>query len=631
MIKKPLQLLLVWWPLLVDLVVVVDGFQGTGRLLLTTTSVSRTFTATRRRRRRHAHQHVAALLAASPTPENGHYQQVKDDDDDTDEESLMIVSTPVVRPLSQDGRSKLEAYILLQAALIGLSGGAAVALFKEGIEATRHVLYGLDFAYVCLPLIPAAGGLVVGMLASLGSFPPGLSGSIREVDKDARRAVSGSILKAPAHPFGFLRKSAASIVTLGSGSSLGPEGPSVEVGMSCSRIIMKAFPPLEYLQQPSSSPRIRNADEAEMVQRGRLLLSCGAAAGVSAGFNAPIAGVFFCLEIVESALAQVELSQHELNPRQKGPLSITAILVASVAAALACRAISGEEMVLTLSKDFAFSTPLMELPLYMLLGATCGIVAVVFSFLAKVSKSWFEGNVGPPNVRQTMQGIPYVFRPALGGLICGVLGLVYPQILFFGYETLNALLHSLLEDSFGFILSLLVVKMVATALAAGSGLVGGTFAPSLFLGAMTGTAFYQVAAPILLLLLSSSSDGGAAGWEMADSPVYAMVGAASVLAALFRAPLTASLLLFELVRDYNVILPIMASAGLASVVADWIETTVEQEQVEELRRDRDAVSWGDLADDSVIVAATKAQVTDAQEIAVAVVAKADATAVSSSE
>ena len=632
MIKKPWQLLLVWWPLLVDLFVVVDGFQGTGRLLLTTTSVSRTFTPTcrhrRRRRRRHANQHVAAL-ASSPSSDNDHYQQVKEDD--RGEESLMIVSTPVVRPLSQDGRSKLEAYILLQAALIGLTGGAAVALFTEGIEATRHVLYGLDFAYVFLPLIPAAGGLVVGMLASFGSFPPGLSGSIREVDNDARRAVSGSILKAPAHPFGFLRKTAASIITLGSGSSLGPEGPSVEVGMSCGRIIMKAFPPLEYLQQPMSSPRIRNADEAELVQRGRLLLSCGAAAGVSAGFNAPIAGVFFCLEIVESALAQVELSQQELNPRQKGPLSITAILVASVAAALACRAISGEEMVLTLSKDFAFSTPLMELPLYMLLGATCGVVAVVFSCLAKVSKSWFEGNVGPPNVRQTMQGIPYVFRPALGGLICGVLGLVYPQILFFGYETLNALLHSLLEDSFGFILSLLVVKMVATALAAGSGLVGGTFAPSLFLGAMTGTAFYQVAAPISLLLLTSNSDGGAAGWEMAGGPVYAMVGAASVLAALFRAPLTASLLLFELVRDYNVILPIMASAGLASVVADWIETTVEQEQVEELRRDRDAVSWGDLADASVSVAVTKEQVTDAQEVAVAVVAGADVTAASSSE
>ena len=514
---------------------------------------------------------------------NGQVVVVDDQNDNDNDGEKLMVTTPFVR-LYND-RSKLEAYMLLQAVIIGMTGGAAVALFKECIEATRHFLYGIDFVYLFLPFIPAFGGLLVGLLTLPGSFPPGLKGSIREVDKDARRIVSGA-LKPPAHPFGFVRKTAASVATLGSGSSLGPEGPSVEVGLSMSRFIMNIFPPIEYLFSKNSGTRLANADEAELIQRGRLLLSCGAAAGVSAGFNAPIAGVFFALEIVEGALAEVEQADRALNPRKKGPLGITALLVSSVLSALVCQSILGDEMVLTVS-DLAVTTPLNELPFYMLLGTTCGIVAVLFSGLAKASKSFFEGNLGPESVQVAVRQIPHFYRPAIGGLLCGVIGLAYPQILFFGYETLNALLNSLLEDSFGLIVTLLVVKMVATALAAGSGLVGGTFAPSLFLGAMTGTAFHQVIETTL------------PGNQIAESPAYAIVGAASVLAALFRAPLTASLLLFELVRDYDVILPLMVSAGLGSVVADLIENTVEQEQVQELRRDRDAVSWGDLADKQI--------------------------------
>ena len=385
-------------------------------------------------------------------------------------------------------------------------------------------------------------------------------------------------------PSCHLRKTAASVATLGTGSSLGPEGPSVEVGMTMSRLIMNAFPPIEYLLEKPGE-RLRNANEAEMIQRGRLLLSCGAAAGVSAGFNAPIAGVFFALEIVEGAFAEVERTDHTLNPK-RSPLSITALLVASVLSALVFRYFLGNEMVLTVS-TYDLKTPLNELPLYMILGTTCGVISFLFSGLAKISKSLFDGNVGPDFVQAAFKKLPHLSKPAIGGLLCGLMAIPFPQILFFGYETLNALLHSLLDDSFGFILSLLMVKMVATALAAGSGLVGGTFAPSLFLGAMTGAAFHQVAANVLPMTYLN---------EIADGPAYAIVGSASVLAALFRAPLTASLLLFELTKDYDVILPLMVSAGIGSVVADIIENTVEKEEVEELRRDRDSVSWGDLAD-----------------------------------
>jgi H+/Cl- antiporter ClcA len=191
--------------------------------------------------------------------------------------------------------------------------------------------------------------------------------------------------------------------------------------------------------------------------------------------------------------------------------------------------------------------------------------------------------------------MPKYTKPVVGGLLCGLIGLVFPQTLFFGYETLNPLLGNT-SLSTTVLVSLLGAKIVSTAIAAGSGLVGGTFAPSLFLGAMVGASFHNF---LDFLLQFSASHGGSVGasmMQLADVPAYAMVGAACLLASLFRAPLTATLLLFELTRDYNVILPLMASAGIGSLVADIIEAKVEQERVLQLRRDRDTVSFGNLSD-----------------------------------
>jgi len=183
-------------------------------------------------------------------------------------------------------------------------------------------------------------------------------------------------------------------------------------------------------------------------------------------------------------------------------------------------------------------------------------------------------------------------------------------------ETLNSLLKNNTLP-FYLILTLMGVKTVMTAVSAGSGLVGGTFAPSLFLGAMVGAAFHESATFVLSTLLTFSGSLAAASpssaaemanaaahlgssIHIADMPAYAMVGAASVLAALFRAPLTASLLLFEVTREYDVILPLMASAGVASIMADILEDRLERRD-EMQRRDQDPVSWGDLADESEIL------------------------------
>jgi H+/Cl- antiporter ClcA len=478
----------------------------------------------------------------------------------------------------EERRFKTEIYVLTQAAFIGILSGLSVGIFKLSIDAVRRFTYGsvLAGSPFLLPLIPALGGVAVGLLSLMGVFPPGLRGTVQAVDTQA---------ESPGQGLGgleFLRKAVAAVCTLGTGCSLGPEGPSVEVGMSMSRIFIKEFP----LEGQSDS-----VEKNKM--RSRLLLACGAAAGMSAGFNAPIAGVFFALEIVQGAFAGLAKSEETIATATSG--NISAILLASVLSALTSKALLGDHLVFELH-EYTLRTPLLELPLYLLLGAVSGLVAFAFSQAASISRNVFEGQTGPEPLRRFAEKLPGPVKPVIGGLICGLVGLAFPQILFFGYETLNGLLANSSSPTV-LLLSLLFVKIFTTAISAGSGLVGGTFAPSLFMGGMVGASFHNIISWLFHLACGSDAlqvmAGGPIILALADVPAYAMVGAASVLAALYRAPLTASLLLFELTRDYDVILPLMASAGVGSLVSDLVEHKFER-----LTRDKDAVSWGDLADKS---------------------------------
>jgi len=476
-------------------------------------------------------------------------------------------------------------YDLFQAAIVGIMVGISVGLFKLSIEALREIFYQQPILAnhpFLLALIPAFGGVSVGVLLLLGSFPPGLRGTVKEVDQEAKGSVKdlASLVRVQ---LSSIRKAIAAVFTLGTGCSLGPEGPCVEIGMSVARAAMDIKP-----------HRV-----SKRMTWNRLLLSSGAAAGVAAGFNAPIAGVFFALEIMQNAYVSVseDSAEEDANIMLSASATVTPILLASVLSALIARTLLGNHLVLSLT-EYSLKTPLIELPLYLLLGTISGCIAFFFSQLAKASQAFFDGDIGPDQLRASMRSIPAQAKPFIGGLLCGVVGLVFPQILFFGYETLNSLLaNNSLPTSL--LLSLLFVKMTMTAISAGSGLVGGTFAPSLFFGAMTGASFHNIVSD---LLVEAMKLFGGVGFltglpvlELADVPAYAMVGAASVLAALFRAPLTASLLLFELTRDYDVILPLMASAGVGSIVGDILEGKVERLE-ERRRRDQDSVSWGDLAD-----------------------------------
>jgi len=548
-------------------------------------------------------------------------------------------------------------YILFTAILIGLLTGTNIAVFKTAVEFVRGALYGdgikLPLFSLALPAqwqsglegmlttstswklsesvpmsaIPAAGGLVVGALLRFGGdMPPGLRDTVKEVDLDSIRSSNAtpptelvSCMKDIQPPSErndlprFFRKALAATATLGTGNSLGPEGPSVEAGMSLSRLLMNN----DASKLPWVFGMLEDDDMSEVervnrkMSRDRLLLACGAAAGVSAGFNAPLSGVFFALEIVQNALVSVDLPvgkeredadfDGDDNARMKSAnvggealalqqINISAILLASVVSALTIQLLLGNELALRLG-SFDFNNPLLELPLYLILGAMSGITAAIFSGVAQFLKNVFDGEKGSPLVRETFQSIPKYAKPLIGSLVCGVVGVYIPQVLFFGYETLNSLfLNNNIPTEYLFLL--LVAKLLTTAISASSGLVGGTFAPSLFLGGVLGAGFHNIISDSLQSVSHAYPELSAYPIFQGISglPAFAMVGAASVLAALFRAPLTASLLLFECTRNYDVILPLMASAGVASLTGDVVEKWLDEEA-----REKDPVSWGDLA------------------------------------
>ncbi len=412
----------------------------------------------------------------------------------------------------------------------------------------------------------------------------------------------------------FSRKALAATATLGTGNSLGPEGPSVEAGMSISRLLMNN----EFFSQLTTFfGTLEDSDMSEVqrvnrkLSRDRLLLACGAAAGVSAGFNAPLSGVFFALEVVQSAYRPIEIpnssekNKANFDDDDRVPvatiggealasqqINISAILLASVVSALTIQLLLGNKLALKLGA-FDFNNPLGELPLYIVLGVMAGVTAATFSGVAQFLKNLFDGKEGPAFVQDTFQSIPKYAKPLIGSVVCGIVAIYVPEVLFFGYETLNSLF--LISGGYiptGYLLIMLVAKLITTASSASSGLVGGTFAPSLFLGGVLGAGFHNVITDSLqsILLAYPQFSAYPVFSGVSGLPVFAMVGAASVLAALFRAPLTASLLLFECTGNYDVILPLMASAGVASLTGDIVEKWLDEEQ-----RESDNVSWGDLA------------------------------------
>ena len=395
------------------------------------------------------------------------------------------------------------------ACAVGVITGSGAIVFAELINLVQWLAIGsTDLPLYVLPhlpwyrilFVPALGGLLVAPLVFLVSREAQGHG-VPEVMESV--ALKGG--KIP--PRVALVKSLASALTIGTGGSVGREGPVVHIGASLGSALGQV------LRLPTS--------------RLPTLVGCGVAGGIAAVFNAPIAGAFFALEVIMGNFAMPAF----------GP-----VMLSSVLATVVSRAHFGDHPAFLVPKYTLVSV--WELPLYLLLGIACGLGGLVFLFVLDTLEEWFA-NLPVPNL----------LKPALGGLILGGIILFVPNIYGVGYATMDIILRSGIP--WPWLLLLLPVKMGATSLTLASGGSGGLFLPSLYLGAVLG-GLWGFGAEALLPTVTGPSGG------------YALVGMAAFLSGAIHCPITAFLLLFELTGDYQIILPLMVSCPVSTLVAKLV-------------------------------------------------------------
>ena len=413
--------------------------------------------------------------------------------------------------LRHRGPSQIQFWFIALA--IGTAAGFAALVFRRAIEVLQAFFYGSpdvnrlhSFAetlpwYVVL-LVPVAGGLAVGAL--LHWFTP-----------DNRVRAVADVIEGAAINDGRVEKKAglvsalASLITLSMGGSSGREGPVVHIAAMI-------------------SSWVSNVIRADGIT-GRDLLGCAVAAAVSASFNAPIAGALFALEVVLRHFAL-----HAFAP----------IVVASAAGTVINRLAFGDVTEFRLPGTTTLEFYL-ELPAFLVLGLVCGLVAVVM-----MRAVFFADDV--ENRLQRRTGLPQWARPALAGLLLGMIAIPFPHIIGVGYETTSMALTGQLVLHEAIVFAMLKVAAVAITLAGRMG--GGIFSPSLMVGALTGLAFGTIATG----MFPDSSGAGT---------LYALAGMGAVAAAVLGAPISTTLIVFELTGDWQTGLAVMVSVSLSTALA----------------------------------------------------------------
>ena len=400
--------------------------------------------------------------------------------------------------------------VLFLAAAVGILSGFIAIGFRYLLFSIQNLLFYQEFSVLetspvhhdlghYVFILPALGGLVVGFIMYF--FAREAKGhGVPEVMESV--AVRGGKM----YPRTVLFKALASAVSIGSGGSVGREGPIVQIGSAMGSTLG------QWLKQ----------DQYKI----KVLLGCGAAGGIAATFNTPIAGIIFALEIILL----------ELKSR-----SFMALVISSFFATIVSR--------LFLGATPAFPVPayefvsVYETAFYLLLGIIAGFTGLLLIKSLYTSENLFE-----------RIPIPAYLKPAIGGLIVGIMGVFIPQVFGVGYETIEHMLNKemLLQTTLLF----LVFKFLAFIVTIGSGASGGIFSPSLFIGAALGASYGWVANYILPGLT-------------APPGAYALVGMAAVFAATSRATMTAIIIIFELTLDYKIILPLMFTCVIADLVT-WL-------------------------------------------------------------
>jgi CIC family chloride channel protein len=388
------------------------------------------------------------------------------------------------------------------------------ALMAEGLLADPGDPLHLarDLSWQWRLAIPTLGGLLVGPL--IWFFAREAKGhGVPEVM--AAVALRGGVIRARV----VAVKALASAISIGSGGSVGREGPIVQIGSAIASTLGQA------LKVPASQLRV--------------IVGCGAAAGIAATFNAPIAGALFAAEVIVGGFAVAQLSP---------------IVISSVVATVVSRSVLGNHPAFPVP-PYELVSP-FELVPYMAVGLIAGFVALAFIRSLSTAEDLFE-----------RLSIPEWLKAAVGGLMVGVIAIWLPNVYGVGYSTISmALTGSLPVALLGM---LLVAKIIATSVTIGSGGSGGIFAPSLFLGAMTGgfigTFVHQ--------------------WfpeATASSGAYALVTMGAVFAAATHAPISAIIIIFELTQTINIIPPLMAACVTSTLVATFISR--DSIYTEKLRR-----------------------------------------------
>ncbi len=432
-----------------------------------------------------------------------------------------------------------EWWMLVVAAGVGLFMGVAGYLFIKPIQMLEHQaeVFGMESPSMLLwllPVIPVIGALLTGVLAWL--LPSEFNGhGVSNVIFGVTRRQSRLRIRLLA------RQWIGSTLTIGSGGSAGPEGPIVTIGAVVG----------------SNVARLLRLD----AKSGTTLLGCGAAAGLASVFNAPIAGIFFVLEVL--------LRDFSLR-------TFTPIVVASVLAAATTQTIIGSnEPLFGVGPSFFADNPIPftigMTPAFVVFGVVCGLVAVSFIRTMQWSERCFA-----------KIPVPGIIRPGIGALLLGLLGVGYmlmvapwatasdadpvPPFLGNGYMVIFRLLEtesyseaagSMLANGpwilIGILLLWAVLKIVSTSLTLGSGGAGGLFAPALVVGAIVGSLFG-------LLVVQT-------GWFPTVNPAhFALVGMAAMVAATTHAPMTGVMLVYEITQTYSLIVPLMLCAVLSVIV-----------------------------------------------------------------
>jgi CIC family chloride channel protein len=394
--------------------------------------------------------------------------------------------------------------MLLWAAAAGLVGALATHVFREGIRVVEELLTGHSGSLVELAkrlpwylrlCMPAIGGVVAGCFLVLSNR------LATKVSSDYMEAIAIGDGRIPVRE--SLLRSLSSLSTIASGGAIGREGSMVQLAAMCASFI----------------GRLVRFD----LPRLRLLVACGAAAGITSAYNTPLAGAFFVTEIVLGSIVME---------------SFAPIVVASVVANITMHGLPGYHP--------TYEMPLfpaifgVEIGLFVIMGVLIGIAAPGFLAFLAFSKRQF-----------VRSALPMPLRLGLGGLGVGMLSVLVPQVWGNGYSVVNALLHE--PWVWWSVVMVLVSKIIATALTTGSGAVGGVFTPTLFVGAALGWLFGAAAHTLFPHVTSAPF-------------AYAIVGMGAFLAAATSAPMMAILMIFEMTLSYQVVLPLMLACVIAHLI-----------------------------------------------------------------